>query len=167
MKYEVLVGDRSFEVEVNGAMLRIGNREFPASLTSAPHGPFRRLGLPGSSRTFAFSRSREGWILHRAGRSWIVEVTDERTRTVRGLVGRPPVAANDGSVRAPMPGLVLRIEVAEGQAVAAGAGLVVLEAMKMENEIRAPAAGVVRRVLVSEGQAVEKGSALLELDRQG
>lgn len=167
MKYDVRVGDRTFEVEVEGARVRVGNREFPASLTAVPHTPFRRLAVPGASCTFAFSRTREGWTLHRAGRSWLVEIVDERAKTVQRLVGRPPVTASDGSVRAPMPGLVLRIEVAEGQSVDAGAGLVVLEAMKMENEIRAPAAGVVRRILVSQGQAVEKGSTLLELDRQG
>jgi pyruvate carboxylase subunit B len=54
------------------------------------------------------------------------------------------------------------VQVETGQSVAAGAGLVVLEAMKMENELRAVAAGVVRAVLVQPGQPVEKGQILLE-----
>jgi len=62
-----------------------------------------------------------------------------------------------------MPGLVLRIEVAEGDAVSEGQGVVIVEAMKMENELRASGAGVVSRVLVAEGEAVEKDQVLVEL----
>jgi pyruvate carboxylase subunit B len=63
-----------------------------------------------------------------------------------------------------MPGLVVRVQVEPGQAVAAGAGVVVLEAMKMENELRAAAAGTVRTVRVRPGEAVEKGQALVEFE---
>ena len=66
-------------------------------------------------------------------------------------------------IRAPMPGLITRVEVAAGDTVAAGQGLVIVEAMKMENELRAEAAGVVSRILVAPGQAVEKGAILIEL----
>ena len=62
-----------------------------------------------------------------------------------------------------MPGLVVRVNVAEGDTVAAGQGLVVMEAMKMENELRAAAAGTVSRVLATPGAAVEKGAVLVEL----
>jgi len=65
-----------------------------------------------------------------------------------------------------MPGLVLRLEVEEGQAVRIGTGLLVLEAMKMENEIRAVEVGVVRKILVRAGQAVEKGAVLVEISPQ-
>jgi pyruvate carboxylase subunit B len=67
-------------------------------------------------------------------------------------------------LKAPMPGLVLRVQVTPGQAVAAGAGLVVLEAMKMENELKAPASAVVRAVRVQPGEAVEKGQVLIEFE---
>jgi pyruvate carboxylase subunit B len=59
---------------------------------------------------------------------------------------------------------VLRVQVAPGQAVAAGAGLVVLEAMKMENELKAAAPGVIRTVRVQPGEAVEKGQVLVEFE---
>ncbi|MBU6366822.1 MAG: acetyl-CoA carboxylase biotin carboxyl carrier protein subunit [Gemmatimonadetes bacterium] len=62
-----------------------------------------------------------------------------------------------------MPGLVVRVLAAPGDQVAAGAPLLVMEAMKMENELRAPAAGVVRAVHAAPGQAVEKGAVLVEL----
>jgi len=67
------------------------------------------------------------------------------------------------SLKAPMPGLVLRVLVSEGEQVSAGQGLVVLEAMKMENELKAGAAGVVRSVRAVAGATVEKGQLLLEV----
>lgn len=72
--------------------------------------------------------------------------------------------AGGGLVKAPMPGRVVRVLVAVGQAVERGAPLVIVEAMKMENELLAVAAGVVRVVHVGEGVAVEAGQALVELD---
>ncbi len=67
-------------------------------------------------------------------------------------------------VTAYMPGRVVSVLVAEGDQVEAGQGLVVLEAMKMENEIQADHDGVVRRILVSDGQAVEGGDPLFEIE---
>jgi pyruvate carboxylase subunit B len=63
-----------------------------------------------------------------------------------------------------MPGLVVRVPVEPGQQVAAGAGVVVLEAMKMENELKAQAAATVKTVHVKPGQAVEKGMVLVEFE---
>jgi pyruvate carboxylase subunit B len=60
-----------------------------------------------------------------------------------------------------MPGLVVRVQVVAGQQVEAGTGLVVVEAMKMENELRAVRAGVVSKVHVDVGQVVEKGAPLV------
>lgn len=71
--------------------------------------------------------------------------------------------ASSGSVQAPMPGRIVKLLVAPGDAVVAGAGLVVMEAMKMENEIAASHAGTVERVLVSVGDTVERDAALVEL----
>jgi len=65
------------------------------------------------------------------------------------------------NLTAPMPGKVIRLLVEAGQAVVASQGLVVIEAMKMENELRAPRAGTVREVHVREGQAVEAGALLV------
>ena len=69
--------------------------------------------------------------------------------------------AAEREVRAPMPGLVLRVLAAPGDAVEAGQGLVVLEAMKMENEIKATAAGVVAHVHTAAGAAVSRGDLLV------
>jgi pyruvate carboxylase subunit B len=94
-----------------------------------------------------------------------VEVLDERTRHIQGLVGAGKTQAGGGTVKAPMPGLVVKVLVEPGAAVAPGQGLVVLEAMKMENEIKAVSGGVIESVAVKPGQAVEKGAPLVVIRR--
>ncbi|MBI4501054.1 MAG: hypothetical protein HY700_07830 [Gemmatimonadetes bacterium] len=121
------------------------------------------MAIDGISRTYAMSRIHGGWELQREGRRWMAEVADERTRSLKQLVGRSQHRPENGIVRAPMPGMVLRLAVETGQKVAAGGGLLVLEAMKMENEIRASGGGVVKQIFVRPGQAVEKGAKLIEI----
>jgi pyruvate carboxylase subunit B len=93
----------------------------------------------------------------------MAEVADERARNLKRLVGQAGQRSEGGIVRAPMPGLVLRLEVVLGQKITTGAGLLVLEAMKMENEIRANAAGVIKQIFVQPGQPVDKGASLMEI----
>ncbi|HRW49373.1 MAG: biotin/lipoyl-binding protein [Caldilineaceae bacterium] len=86
-----------------------------------------------------------------------VLVRDQEIETVRP-------ASGDGRVKAPIPGLVTRIHVEAGQAVEVGQPLLVLEAMKMENEIRSPLNGTVRQVTVKPGQTVTLGELMLEVE---
>jgi biotin carboxyl carrier protein len=111
---------------------------------------------------------REGargiYVLRIDGRRYPVEALDERTRTIRDMSSAAAGPAGPQPVRAPMPGLMVRIDVSVGDQVAAGQGVAAMEAMKMENELRAPAAGRVKTVLVKVGQAVEKGAMLVEFE---
>ncbi|MDQ3698527.1 MAG: biotin/lipoyl-binding protein [Gemmatimonadota bacterium] len=113
-------------------------------------------------------------VQRRAGRGiytlWLdgfryeVEALDERARAICDLSAAAAGPAGPTPVVAPMPGLIVHVKVEVGDAVQAGQGLVVMEAMKMENELRAPAAGKVKAVLVTPGAAVEKGAVLVELE---
>jgi biotin carboxyl carrier protein len=85
-----------------------------------------------------------------------VEIQDQEARVTRPRSG-------DGRIKAPIPGLVTRILVQEGQEVQADQPVVVLEAMKMENEIRAPFDGVITTIAAEPGQSVVRGAVLAEV----
>ena len=89
-----------------------------------------------------------------------VELVD----AARGAVVSKKGQGGTAKVSAPMPGKIVKLLVETGQLVAAGQGLLVMEAMKMENEIRSPREGRVREVRVSERQAVETGALLVVVD---
>lgn len=93
------------------------------------------------------------------GRPYQVRVEDERTRALAGLAGATH-DRGDVAVEAPMPGLVANVLVAVGEQVERGQTVVVLEAMKMENDLTAPRAGVVRALHVSKGQTVGQADRL-------
>jgi biotin carboxyl carrier protein len=95
---------------------------------------------------------------HRAS----VKVESDRMRAAASVRGRGPNAAN-GVVTSPMPGKVVKLLVKEGDEVAEGAPIVVVEAMKMENELISPRAGVVQKVFVAPGDAVEGGARLVTI----
>jgi biotin carboxyl carrier protein len=165
VKYIVSILGREIEVEVDGEQVTVAGRTFSASLGAVPGTPIRQLLLNGRSEALALDADGRGrWALTRRGERFEVEVLDERARHIRSLTGASERARGPAVLKAPMPGLVVRIQVEPGQPVAAGAGVVVLEAMKMENELRAATAGVVRMVRVGPGEAVEKGQVLVEFD---
>ncbi len=165
MKYYVRIGDRTVEVELDGTRVLVGGESLEAHLAAVPGTPLFHLLLGAESWTVAAQEldAAGRWALGVVGERVEVGVVDERTREIEALTGKRHVAAGGGVVRAPMPGLVVRLDVTAGQRVEAGAGLVVVEAMKMENELRAPRAGVVEAVHVAAGEAVEKGTPLVTL----
>ena len=112
------------------------------------------------------SRRRDGpgrYTLWTDGRRFDVEALDERRRAIQDMTGQAAAARGPAPLVAPMPGLVVRIDVEVGDVVQAGQPLVVMEAMKMENELRSSSAGTVSTVKAVVGQAVEKGAVLVEL----
>ncbi len=140
------------EVEVSDAgggrtRVRYGGRDWTVDAT-------RRPGL--------VSLLLEGERAFVAGGGHVIEhrITDARRAT---RASGAPAGGGAAVLRCPMPGRVVRVECAPGDAVAAGAGLVVVEAMKMENELRAPRAGTVTAVRVKPGDPVEAGAVLVEL----
>ena len=92
-----------------------------------------------------------------------VEALDERRRAIRDMAGASAENAGPAPLVAPMPGLVVRINVEAGDPIRAGQPLVVMEAMKMENVIKSPGAGKVKAIRVKIREAVEKNAVLIEM----
>lgn len=165
MKYVVLIDGQSIEVEVDGDQVTIAGETHNASLNIIPGTPLRQLLLDGRPLTLSVEPLGRGrWALAPGGERLEVEVLDERTRHIRSLTGGGDQRRAAAVLKAPMPGLVVRVQAKPGDAVVAGAGLIVLEAMKMENELKAVAPGVVKTVRVAPGEAVEKGQVLVEFE---
>ncbi len=164
MKYLVTVAGREIEVEVDGDRVTVADTPHSATLRRIPGTPSRQLLVDGRPTMLTLRDAGRGqWSLGVAGDRWDAEVVDERTRHIRSLTAGARAARGPASLRAPMPGLVGRVLVEAGQEVAAGSGIVVLEAMKMENELKAAGPGVVGAIRVGAGEPVEKGQVLVEL----
>jgi biotin carboxyl carrier protein len=165
MKYVVLMDGRTIEVEVEGDRVTVDGEIHSATLGLIRGTPLRQLLIDGRPLTLSVEAIGRGrWALTPRGERWEMEVLDERTRHIRSLAGGGDQRRAPGVLKAPMPGLVVRVQVEPGQQVEAGTPLVVLEAMKMENELKAPGPAVVKAVRVAPGEAVEKGQVLLEFD---
>jgi biotin carboxyl carrier protein len=166
MKYEIHIGGKTriveltrdsekWRVSLDGVALdadavEIATNTFSILLEGESY-EVRVAPLPGG-----------GLTLHTGVAEYTAEVEDPRTWRGRRhgaleVEGRQQIAA-------PMPGKVVRVLVKEGDAVEVGQGLLVVEAMKMQNEIRSPKSGKVEKLLVKEGQAVNAGEILAWVD---
>jgi pyruvate carboxylase subunit B len=156
MRYTVELGGETIVVELDAA---------DATLTPVPGTPIWLLTHGQTVHELIAHRTAPGrYTLSIGGHRFDAEALDDRARAIKAMAAKVGGAAvGPAPLRAPMPGLIVRIHVAPGDTVAAGDPLIVMEAMKMENELRAPAAGTVRAIPVTPGTAVEKGALLVEL----
>jgi biotin carboxyl carrier protein len=165
VKYVVDVAGRTVEIELDGDVVRVDGVAVHARLAELPGTPIVLLTVESEVHRVAVARgdTRGKYSLSLDGRRYAVEALDERTRAIRELSEATAAPAGPAPLIAPMPGLIVRVNVAPGDSVRAGQGLIVMEAMKMENELRATAAGVVKSVRATPGTAVERGAVLVEL----
>lgn len=166
VRYHVAVEARVARVDVDGGTARLEGTGDEARVLEYGRGGSLCLSVGDRShRVYGVRVGETAWEIHHRGRSHRVEVADERSWRMRRARGDGATAAAGlEPLRAPMPGLVLRVDVEEGQEVAEGQGLLIVEAMKMENELRARAAGRVRRVHVAAGESVRRGDFLIEFE---
>lgn len=165
MKYLVDIAGERLEVDV-ADVVSLGGTEFHAHLADVEGTPVRLVTIGGAQHRVVAVRGegRGRYVLWLDGWRFEVEALDERTRTIQDLASAHAVASGPAPVVAPMPGLIVRVNVAVGDRVEAGQGVVVMEAMKMENELRATAAGTVKAIHAVPAKAVEKGAVLVELE---
>lgn len=169
MRYVVTVAGHEVVVEVDGTMVRVDGATVEAAIEGDVASGRVVLTLDGTRYPLRVSpgAARGAYTIGSAGWTVPVEALDERRRAIQALMRATARPSGPTPLVAPMPGLIVRVHVRPGDVVAAGQPLVVMEAMKMENELRATAAGVVRSVAVLPGAAVEKGTVLVALDAPG
>lgn len=160
MTYDVIIDDKSHRLELgrteNDWSCRLDGREIPVDAVLARPDV---LSLRVGDRAFEVKCERVGsethfWV---GSERFAVEVRDPRS-----LSGRVRTADDRGpkKLTAPMPGKVIRILTAQGESIDAGAGILVVEAMKMQNEVKSPKKGTIQKILVNVGAAVNAGDVL-------
>lgn len=164
MKYVIEISGRTLEVEIDGDRMLLDGRPVDAKLSGGRGSAIRRLERGRSIRNLQAwpGEERGAWMVALAGCRLQVQVMDPRDQAIRAA-GSKRGKALGGTLKAPMPGLVLRVMVQEGATVEAGQGLIVVEAMKMENMLKALGPGTVSKIHVQPGARVEKGTSLLDL----
>ena len=150
------VGGNVYEVAVDGdAPVRVDVAKTPRSIFSLLIGNRQWEGSVDAKDDGSFD-------VHVGASDFHIEVIDERRKLLRGSAFAH--AGGRQELRAQMPGKIVKVLVAAGDAVERDQGLVIIEAMKMENELRSELAGVVGEVRVSEGDTVENGELLLTVE---
>ena len=165
MKYVVDVNGERVALALEEGGVRIGDGFVHAHLADLEGTPVQLLTLGGEVHRVAVRSgdTRGSYTLWIDGHRYHVDALDERTRTIRDLTAGATGNKGPRPLVAPMPGLIVRVQVEVGDRVEAGQGLIAMEAMKMENELRSPSAGAVKAIHVVQGQAVDKGTVLVEL----
>ncbi len=164
MKYYSRVGQNEYEIEIVDGKVLVDGELVNVDLRQSGAPELYSLLYNGRSYEMLIEADRFTYDVTLRGERFEVQVEDERTRRLN--IGRKMVSVPEGelAINAPIPGLVVRILVEEGESVADEQPLILLEAMKMENEIRAVRAGVVKKIACAAGQRVEQNAVLIVLE---
>ena len=163
MRYFVQVDGEAWVVDIEEDAVLVNGEPVSVDLTQSGMPELYSVLLDGSSHEVLVSSDVSGCDVTVGGQVLRAEVQDEPTRILMKGRGSAEAAGGDLPVPAPISGRVVSVAVADGDTVAAGQTLVVLEAMKMENDITAPRAGVVGQVAVADGDRVELNHVMLVL----
>lgn len=164
MKYIAEVDNITYEIEIEpSGQITLDGSPIEADLLQVdPLGLYSLLKNHQSCELVVEEQQR-GYRVTLGGNTFTVDIADERH--LRMESSRADVSAGGGDlpINAPIPGLVVKVLVTEGQTVALNDPLVILEAMKMENEIRAPREGVIKNITIEIGQSVEGNAQMMVL----
>ncbi len=162
--YFVTIDNREYSItfESEGIVVVSGKR-VPVDIRQVNPRSFSIL-MSGKSETVIVDGTRNPYQLYVNGKQSEAVVESERIRLLKKIESQSSKTTSQSEVRAPMPALVIKIEVHVGEDIKEGQGLIVLEAMKMENEIKAHRAGRVKEIHVRNRTPVEKGELIMTLE---
>ena len=162
MKYQTIVNGQTFDIEIVEDGRVLVNGEVRAiDFRTLREGELYSILLDHHSYEAVVEERDDHLYVLITGGMYEAKVTDERSRRLEGAFMAFGDAGGEAQVRAPMPGLIVRVPVEEGQEVTRGQTVAILESMKMENELKAPRDGVVRHIHVEAGQSVEQNKVLV------
>ncbi len=164
MKYITTVDDKQFLVEIiDEKHVSVDGQTYEVDFEAVSGQPVYSLIVNGRSHESYIQPGDDAWQVLLRGRLYPVKVEDEREKRLRAAAGGGVAETGEFHLKAPMPGLVVAVPVAEGEQVEKGQVLVILESMKMQNELKSPRDGVINRIRVRAGESVEQKQALLSV----
>ena len=164
MKYITTIGEREYSIEiVNRNLVIVDGVSFEIDFVSISGQPVYSLLIDGKSYEGYMYPDDDDWEVLLQGTMYAVNVEDERERRLRQALGEGPKQQGEFYLKSPMPGLVVTVPVSDGQEVAKGDVLVILESMKMQNELKSPRDGKISRMRVKVGDSVERKQTLLSV----
>lgn len=164
MKYFARIGENEYEIEIEDDALYLNGERLDVDLRQSGAPELYSMLFNGRSYELLIEAERFRYGVSIRGDRYDVRVEDERQRRMAPEREVPELPEGELPVTAPIPGLVVKVLVEEGEKVDDGQPLVILEAMKMENEIRAVRAGTVRQLQTAPGQRIEQNGILLTLE---
>ena len=168
MRLIARVPPNEYEIDTNdfsqNGTLVLNGRERKASLIRLnDHSSFLLL-IDNHSHQITIEEKDKEYVVRVSNRIFPVELENERARRLKNLIKTDNLINKQREIKAPMPGLIVKVNVQEGQEIKKGDGLAIIEAMKMENEIRAVADGRIKKIFKFEKESVEKGQVLMLLE---
>jgi biotin carboxyl carrier protein len=171
MKYIVTVENRKFGIQLDersgGYEVKIKGKVFPVDIVKVNESNYYSIIIANRSYEAVLS-SNDGteYRCYLQNELYTVDVEDELSRSFKALGIGVKSDLNEEIIKAPMPGLIVGIEVKEGERISRGDGVVIMEAMKMENELRTTMGGTVSQILVTVGTKVEQNTTLVVIERE-
>jgi len=164
MKYITTVDDKQFLIEIiDEKHISVDGKIYQVDFESVSGQPVYSLIVDGKSHESYVAPGDHNWQVLIRGRLYPVTVEDEREKRLRSAAGGGVAETGEFLLRAPMPGLVVTVPVAEGQAIKKGQVILILESMKMQNELKSPRDGIMGRIRVKPGETVEQKQTLLNV----
>jgi biotin carboxyl carrier protein len=161
MKYITTINEREYTIEIlDDFHVRIDDHEYNVDFVPVSGQSVFSILIDGASYEAYILLDENEWQVVLQGNLYPVKVEDEREKRLRATAGGNIILTGDTPIKAPMPGLVIGVNVQDGQTVSKGDTLMILESMKMQNELRAPRDGTVTRLRVQTGESVERNQIL-------
>ena len=162
MRYTAIINDKTYDIEIgpNNTVL-VNGEPHNVDFRSIDGNRLYSLLMDNSSWETLVDRNSDEYRVLIGGELHIVTVQDERTRKMAKAEKTQSAHSGEAIIKAPMPGLVRDVVVNVNDEVTAKQGIVILEAMKMQNELRTPKAGTVKEIRVKPGDKVDQGQVLV------
>ncbi|MCX6050698.1 MAG: hypothetical protein NT075_36875 [Chloroflexi bacterium] len=164
MKYFARVGATEYEVVIDKDQVFVNGELVVVDLKQSGVPELYSVLFAGRSYDMLVETERSNYAVTFRAEQFHVQVEDERTRRLNTGRKAPAIPHGELAIKAPIPGLIVKILVEIGSEITDGQPVVLLEAMKMENEIRAPRAGVIKSIAATAGRRVEQNEILLVLE---